>query len=169
MAETIHHGLICAFARYPEHWNVAGNHGRAAAQNIAREHNQEGLVAFTKPAIFWSAQGEQLRYVGTGKASQWQDVIIDGSPDELNVVAYYFKDDCVVAVATMKRDPLMVQAAELFARKKFPSVSEVRLFCLEIHAPSSKNCVISLRRVQPILISFFFFWLLPGRFVRAWT
>ncbi|PLW49317.1 hypothetical protein PCASD_02642 [Puccinia coronata f. sp. avenae] len=109
-----------------EHWNVAGNHGRAAAQNIAREHNQEGLVAFTKPAIFWSAQGEQLRYVGTGKASQWQDVIIDGSPDELNFVAYYFKDDCVVAVATMKRDPLMVQAAELFARKKFPSVSEIR-------------------------------------------
>jgi len=83
-------------------------------------------MAFTKPAIFWSAQGEQLRYVGTGKSSQWQDVIIDGNVDELNFVAYYYKEDEVVAIATMKRDPIMVQAAELFARKKFPSVSEIR-------------------------------------------
>ncbi|KAA1078184.1 hypothetical protein PGT21_030179 [Puccinia graminis f. sp. tritici] len=109
-----------------EHWNVAGNHARAAAKNIAQEQKSEPLVAFTKPAIFWSAQGEQLRYVGTGKASQWQDVIIEGNADELNFVAYYYKDDEVVAIATMKKDPMMVQAAELFARKKFPSVSEIR-------------------------------------------
>jgi len=109
-----------------EHWNVAGNHARAAAKNIAHEQKSEPLMAFTKPAIFWSAQGEQLRYVGTGKSSQWQDVIIDGNVDELNFVAYYYKDDEVVAIATMKRDPIMVQAAELFARKKFPSVSEIR-------------------------------------------
>lgn len=109
-----------------EHWNVAGNHARTAAKNIANDQKSESLVAFTKPAIFWSAQAQQLRYVGTGKASQWQDVIIDGSADDLNFVAYYHKGDEVVAIATMQKDPVMAHAAELFARKKFPPVSEIR-------------------------------------------
>ncbi|KAI7956273.1 hypothetical protein MJO29_007672 [Puccinia striiformis f. sp. tritici] len=109
-----------------EHWNVAGNHARAVAKNITQEQNSEGLIGYKKPAIFWSAQGEQLRYVGTGKASQWEDVFIDGDLDQLCFVAYYFKNDQVVAVATIKKDPIMAMAAELFSRQKFPSVSEIR-------------------------------------------
>ncbi|KNF03541.1 hypothetical protein PSTG_03069 [Puccinia striiformis f. sp. tritici PST-78] len=109
-----------------EHWNVAGNHARAVAKNITQEQNSESLIGYKKPAIFWSAQGEQLRYVGTGKASQWEDVFIDGDLDQLCFVAYYFKNDQVVAVATIKKDPIMAMAAELFSRQKFPSVSEIR-------------------------------------------
>ncbi|KAH9819136.1 hypothetical protein DFH28DRAFT_1053431 [Melampsora americana] len=108
-----------------EHWNVAGNHARTAAKNISRGTSSD-QVSFTKPAIFWSAQGQQLRYVGTGKASQWKDVIIDGNPDEMKFVAYYHIDQEVVAIATMQRDPIMVQAAELLNQRKFPSVSEIK-------------------------------------------
>lgn len=110
-----------------EHWNVAGNHARTAARNIASAQASSQLVPFTKPAIFWSAQGQQLRYVGTGKASQWKDVIIDGKPDELKFVAYFHDDREVVAIATMQRDPIMVQAAELLNQRKFPSLSEVSI------------------------------------------
>ncbi|MBW0472609.1 hypothetical protein O181_012324 [Austropuccinia psidii MF-1] len=138
--DTAAQGLVYAIgdiAKYPdlltngdltriEHWNVAANHAIAAAKNIALEQKSAALVPFTKPAIFWSAQGQQLRYVGTGKASKWEQVVIDGNADELKFVAYYYKGDEVVAVATMQRDPAMAQAAELFSRKKFPSVSQVQ-------------------------------------------
>ncbi|KAI9613743.1 hypothetical protein KEM48_003635 [Puccinia striiformis f. sp. tritici PST-130] len=60
----------------------------------------------TDGALVRIAQGEQLRYVGTGKASQWEDVFIDGDLDQLCFVAYYFKNDQVVAVATIKKIPL---------------------------------------------------------------
>lgn len=107
-----------------EHWNVAGNHARTAARNIC--NGQNSSQPFSKPAIFWSAQGQQLRYVGTGKASQWKDVIIDGNVDDLKFVAYYYTNDEIVAIATMQRDPIMAQAAELLNQKKFPSVSELK-------------------------------------------
>ncbi|CAH7687906.1 hypothetical protein PPACK8108_LOCUS22770 [Phakopsora pachyrhizi] len=109
-----------------EHWNVAGNHARTAARNITNEQKSKDLVAFSKPAVFWSAQGQQLRYVGTGKASQWTDVVINGNPDELKFVAYFHKGEEVVAIATMQKDPVMAQAAELLNRKKFPPLSEIQ-------------------------------------------
>lgn len=36
-------------------------------------------------------QGQQLRYAGTTKASSWDDIMIDGHPDQLKFVAYYFR------------------------------------------------------------------------------
>lgn len=45
-----------------EHWNVAANHARTAAKTIAGKD-----VTFDKVAIFWSAQGQQLRYASTSR------------------------------------------------------------------------------------------------------
>ncbi len=104
-----------------EHWNVASNHARAVAHNIAVEP-----AAFDKIAIFWSAQGQQLRYCGTGKSKEWEDVHIVGNPDELKFIAYYSKGDEVVAVASMQNDPVVAQASELLAQKKMPSISEIK-------------------------------------------
>ncbi|KAI9604221.1 hypothetical protein H4Q26_003834 [Puccinia striiformis f. sp. tritici PST-130] len=109
---------------------IALERSRKPCKGSSQEHNPRTkfrrLDRIQKTGDLWSAQGEQLRYVGTGKASQWEDVFIDGDLDQLCFVAYYFKNDQVVAVATIKKDPIMAMAAELFSRQKFPSVSEIR-------------------------------------------
>ncbi|KAH7912323.1 hypothetical protein BJ138DRAFT_1134802 [Hygrophoropsis aurantiaca] len=63
-------------SRRIEHWNVAANHGRTVGATIAGEPQ-----AFTKAPIFWSAQGQQLRYCGLG--ADFDDVIIKGNPGEM--------------------------------------------------------------------------------------
>jgi len=104
-----------------EHWNVAGNHGRSVASSIAGKSEP-----YNKTAIFWSAQGAQLRYVGSSRSSQYETVHIDGNPDEKKFVAYYGKGDEIVAVASMGRDPIVTHCSELFTFKKMPSFSEVK-------------------------------------------
>lgn len=115
-------------------WNVAGNHGRHVARLIGRGPSAVETV-FSRPAIFWSAQGQQLRYVGTGLSSTWKDVHIVGNPDELKFVAYYHDGkEKVVAVASMQNDPVVAHSRELFAQGKFPSIKEVR----PVSLPSSQ-------------------------------
>ncbi|OCH94795.1 hypothetical protein OBBRIDRAFT_788801 [Obba rivulosa] len=119
-----------------EHWNVAGNQGRAAGKTIA-----EGkLQPFVKIPVFWSAQGQQLRYCGVGAG--FDDVIIDGSADEMKFVAYYVKDDKVVAVASMQRDPVVSKASELLRLGLMPSPAEIRagkdLLSVDIQTVSAK-------------------------------
>lgn len=79
-----------------EHWNVAGNHGRAVGKTIAEGKGQP----FVKVPVFWSArectclsrvwgcsrgraEGQQLRYCGVGAG--FDDVIVDGNLDEMKV------------------------------------------------------------------------------------
>lgn len=104
-----------------EHWNVAQNSGRHAASHIA---NPSQKISKFIP-IFWSALGAQMRYCGnTGNG--WDDVVINGNPAEGKFVAYYTKDETVVAMASMGRDPLMSQSSELMRIGKMPSKSELK-------------------------------------------
>ena len=57
---------------------VAQNHGRAVASGIAGKP-----LVFDKTPVFWSAQGQQLRYVGNGTG--FDDVLVKGDPSELKV------------------------------------------------------------------------------------
>lgn len=104
-----------------EHWNVASNHGRAVAHTIT-----VGPAAFDKIAIFWSAQGQQLRYCGNGRSKEWEDVFIEGNPDELKFVAYYSVGNEVVAVASMQSDPVVAQASELLAQGRMPTIADIK-------------------------------------------
>lgn len=79
-----------------EHWNVAGNHGRAVGKTISGSPQ-----VFVKIPVFWSSRecnicfiqannltwsnvvGQQLRYCGIG--NQYDDVIIKGDPGEMKV------------------------------------------------------------------------------------
>ncbi|KAI8158783.1 NADH-dependent flavin oxidoreductase nadA [Colletotrichum sp. SAR 10_70] len=103
-----------------EHWNVAQNAGRTVASNI--------INAAVQPArfipVFWSALGSQLRYCGN-TIGGWDDVVIQGSVEESSFVAYYTKGDTVVAMASMGKDPAMVQSAELMALGKMPSKKQL--------------------------------------------
>ncbi|KAJ7454778.1 hypothetical protein FB451DRAFT_1279347 [Mycena latifolia] len=102
-----------------EHWNVAGNQGRAVGKTIAGSPQP-----FLKVPIFWSAQGQNIRYCGIG--SGYDDIFIKGNIDELKFIAYYIKAGKVVAVATMQNDPVVSCSSELLRLGLMPSPEELR-------------------------------------------
>ncbi|KAK7973071.1 hypothetical protein PG996_007299 [Apiospora saccharicola] len=104
-----------------EHWNVAQQSGRIVAGQIV---NPSIKPEFFTP-IFWSALGAQLRYCGN-TANGYDDLVLNGNPAEANFVAYYCKGETVVALASMGRDPVMAQAAELMRLNKMPSKSDIK-------------------------------------------
>jgi NADPH-dependent 2,4-dienoyl-CoA reductase/sulfur reductase-like enzyme len=105
-----------------EHWNVAGNHGRAVGKLIAGEKGEP----FDKLPIFWSALGSQLRYVSDGNPPGFDDVYIDGKVQDLKFAAYYAKKGKVNAVATMGIDPLVMHSSILLVNGKMPSLDEIK-------------------------------------------
>ncbi|KAI5998729.1 hypothetical protein EDD15DRAFT_2161656 [Pisolithus albus] len=106
-------------SRRIEHWNVASNQGRAVGMTISGNPQP-----FVKIPIFWSALGQQLRYCGTG--AEYEDVIIKGDPGEMKFIAYYVKDNRIVAVASMQNDPVVSKASELLRLRLMPSPDEIR-------------------------------------------
>lgn len=102
-----------------EHWNVASNHGREIGRTLATGR----VRVYSHIPVFWSGLGSALRYVGSGAG--FNAVHVDGEPDEEEFVAYYAKDDQVIAVATMRRDPMMVQALALMRAGRMPRLSEL--------------------------------------------
>jgi len=109
-----------AFTRI-EHWNVAQNAGRSAAAHITNPSAKP--KAFIP--IFWSALGSQLRYCGN-TPNGWDDLVLEGQPEEAKFVAYYTKGETVVAVASMQTDPVVMKASELMRRGKMPTKSELQ-------------------------------------------
>jgi apoptosis-inducing factor 3 len=113
---------------------VAGNHGRAVGKTIAGDPQP-----FVKTPIFWSAQGQQLRYCGYSAAPD--DIIIKGDPGEMKFIAYYVKNGKVAAVASMQNDPVVSAASELFRLNLMPSPDEIKagkdLLTIDISSASS--------------------------------
>ncbi|KAL5334840.1 hypothetical protein BJX70DRAFT_402139 [Aspergillus crustosus] len=112
-----------------EHWNVAQNAGRSVASSIVHAlKSPSSTLQKRKPKIFipifWSALGSQLRYCGN-TPNGWDDLILQGEPENGKFVAFYTKGDTVVAVATMGVDPVMVKSAELMRRGNMPSKKEI--------------------------------------------
>jgi NADPH-dependent 2,4-dienoyl-CoA reductase/sulfur reductase-like enzyme len=106
-----------------EHWNVAQKAGRIVAQDI----NKPGSKPDPFIPIFWSALGQQLRYCGNTMPG-YDDVVIvgDTGPEKYGFAAYYTKGDVVVAVATMGKDPVMAQSAELMRLGKMLSKADIK-------------------------------------------
>lgn len=104
-----------------EHWNVAQNAGRSVAANII----DPSAKAKAFIPIFWSALGSQLRYCGN-TPNGWDDLVLQGQPEEAKFVAFYTKGETVVAVGTMGIDPVMVASSELMRRGAMPTKSELK-------------------------------------------
>ena len=105
-----------------EHWNVAQNAGRSVARSIVTG-GKEKPRAFIP--VFWSALGSQLRYCGN-TPNGWDDLVMQGEPDNGKFAAFFGKGDTTVAVASMMMDPIMTQSAELMRRGKMPGLKELR-------------------------------------------
>ena len=110
-----------------EHWNVAQNAGRSVGLHIASSDTSSNTSsAPPKPFIpvFWSALGAQLRYCGNTPHG-WDDLVLQGHPDDGKFAAFYAKGETVVAVASMQMDPVMSHSAELMRRSEMPAKSEL--------------------------------------------
>lgn len=102
-----------------EHWNVASNHGREIGRTIATGRPR----VFAHVPVFWSGLVSTLRYVGHGAG--FDQVHVTGEPDEAEFVAYYAKDDRIIAVATMNTDPVMAKVIALMRAGRMPRLSDV--------------------------------------------
>ena len=104
-----------------EHWNVAQNAGRSVATSIAGTN--------TKPKsfipVFWSALGSQLRYCGN-TPNGWDDLVVQGQPEEGKFAAFYGNKGETVAVASMMMDPVVSQSASLMWRGEMPRIEALR-------------------------------------------
>ncbi|XP_074828688.1 apoptosis-inducing factor 3 isoform X1 [Natator depressus] len=91
------------------HWQMAHMHGRIAALNMLAH----GMEINTVPYLWTAVFGKSIRYAGHGEG--FDDVIFQGDLDELKFVAFYTKNEEVIAVASMNYDPIVSKVAEVMA------------------------------------------------------
>ncbi|MHC5938282.1 FAD-dependent oxidoreductase [Nostoc sp.] len=117
-------------ARYPdwrtnesirvEHWRVAAQQGRIAAHNMAGK-----AVKFRGLPLFWTMQFKfPLRYIG--HAQSWDEIIVDGDLQKQEFIAFYIKNNQVLAVATSHRDTETAAISELMRLNQMLTVEELR-------------------------------------------
>lgn len=101
------------------HWQQAQAHGRCAALNMLGKK-----VKLHSTPFFWCMMfGKSLRYSGYG--GMFDDIIFTGSIDDQKFIAYYLKNDSVVAVATMNNDPIAARFASDLSSGKVLERSEI--------------------------------------------
>jgi NADPH-dependent 2,4-dienoyl-CoA reductase/sulfur reductase-like enzyme len=103
-----------------EHWIVAAQQGRIAARNMVGE-----TVPYRGIPFFWTAQFDLgMRYAG--HAEDWDEMIIDGEVSEKKFLAFYLKDNQVLAVASNNRDRDMAAVTELMRLQQMPPIEKLR-------------------------------------------
>ncbi|XP_062242138.1 apoptosis inducing factor mitochondria associated 4 [Platichthys flesus] len=91
------------------HWQMSHAHGRVAALNMLKKPTEIKSVPF-----FWtSLLGKSIRYTGYGEG--YTEIIFKGKVEERKFLAFYIKDDVVVAAASLTFEPAVACLAELMA------------------------------------------------------
>ncbi|TRY92537.1 hypothetical protein DNTS_024544 [Danionella cerebrum] len=94
------------------HWQLAQAHGRIAGLNMM---NQQ--VAINTVPFFWTMMlGKSIRYTGYGEG--YTEIVFKGSTEERKFLAFYIKDEEVVAAASMNFDPAVARLAEMLLMGK---------------------------------------------------
>jgi apoptosis-inducing factor 3 len=105
-----------------EHWRLAAQHGRIAAENIlSRDDSRIAPTVDNIVPFFWSEQYNlKLRYVG--HAEKWDEIQIDGNLnlDKPEFLAFYLQNNRVMAVAGINRDKDIAAISELMRQQKMP-------------------------------------------------
>lgn len=103
-----------------EHWRTAMQQGRIAAHNMAGKD-----VSYDSVPFFWTRQFDVgLLYVGHAK--QWDEIIYQGEVSARDFLALYTKENHLLAVAGMNRDPEMAAIEELMRLDRMPSANQLR-------------------------------------------
>ncbi|HSL53740.1 MAG TPA: oxidoreductase C-terminal domain-containing protein, partial [Pyrinomonadaceae bacterium] len=104
-----------------EHWRTAQQQGRTAARNM-----MGGNVAFDAVPFFWTRQFDTgLLYVG--HATAWDEIIYRGDVASRDFLAFFVKDNGVLAVAGMNRDRELAAAEELLRLDLMPARDQLQL------------------------------------------
>nr|AZL94761.1 membrane-bound monodehydroascorbate reductase [Nephromyces sp. MMRI]AZL94763.1 membrane-bound monodehydroascorbate reductase [Nephromyces sp. MMRI] len=104
-----------------EHWNSAMNQGRIAAKNMMNK-----FVPYSEIPFFWSSFfGKSIRF--SGFAKEYDDICYEGEVDKLNFIAYFTKNQKVIAVAYMGMDNFTSIASEAIKSNLMPTLSELQL------------------------------------------
>jgi NADPH-dependent 2,4-dienoyl-CoA reductase/sulfur reductase-like enzyme len=89
-----------------EHWRVAQQHARIAAQNMCGARNRYDDVPY-----FWTYHyGKNFEYLG--HAGEWDEIVIDGDLDHPPFIALYVRDGNVDAVLACERDALTARLSD---------------------------------------------------------
>lgn len=113
-----------------EHWRLACQHGRIAGTNLAAESagasaDGQRPEPYRSIPFFWTVHfGVSLRYVG--HATEWDEIIYDGSPEERRFIAFYVKGEQVLAACGVDRDTEMAAIEELMRRRRMPSLVDLK-------------------------------------------
>uniref|UniRef100_A0A8C9YVB9 Apoptosis inducing factor mitochondria associated 4 n=2 Tax=Sander lucioperca TaxID=283035 RepID=A0A8C9YVB9_SANLU len=91
------------------HWQMSQAQGRVAALNMLKTPTRCESVPF-----FWTVLlGKSIRYTGYGEG--FTEIIFKGNVEERKFLAFYIKDEVVVAAASLMFDPAVARLAELMA------------------------------------------------------
>ncbi|XP_029923065.1 apoptosis inducing factor mitochondria associated 4 [Myripristis murdjan] len=91
------------------HWQMSQAHGRVAALNMLQKPTKIESVPF-----FWTVLlGKSIRYTGYGNG--YTEIIFKGKVEERKFLAFYIKDEVVVAAASLMFDPAVSRLAEMMA------------------------------------------------------
>ncbi|XP_012680667.2 apoptosis inducing factor mitochondria associated 4 [Clupea harengus] len=94
------------------HWQLAHAHGRIAGLSMVKKPTEINSVPF-----FWTVLlGKSIRYTGYGQG--YTDIVFKGKVEERKFLAFYLKDDVVVAAASLNFDPAVACLAEMIANGK---------------------------------------------------
>jgi len=103
-----------------EHWRTAMQQGRIAARNMAGKQ-----VSYDRVPFFWTRQFDAgLLYVG--HAQQWDEIIYQGDVSARDFLAFYIKENRVLAVAGMNRDQEMAAGEELLRLRRMPAAEQLK-------------------------------------------
>jgi 3-phenylpropionate/trans-cinnamate dioxygenase ferredoxin reductase subunit len=92
-----------------EHWVVAERQGQAVAHNVLASRGAGNAIPFTAVPFFWSNHFDAgLTYIG--HADSWDSVDVDGDLEGHDFAAAYRKEGRTLAVATMGRDRVSLEA-----------------------------------------------------------
>jgi 3-phenylpropionate/trans-cinnamate dioxygenase ferredoxin reductase subunit len=95
-----------------EHWDNALKQGAAAARTMMGKG-----VPFDDPHWFWSDQYEH-NLQSIGLAPEWDELVVRGSMDQRNFVAFYLKDQLVRAAVGLNRGKDVRRSAGLIRAKR---------------------------------------------------
>ncbi|XP_076138281.1 apoptosis inducing factor mitochondria associated 4 isoform X1 [Alosa pseudoharengus] len=94
------------------HWQLAHAHGRIAALAMVNKPTEINSVPF-----FWTALlGKSIRCTGYGHG--YTDIVFKGKVEERKFLAFYMKDNIMVAAASLNFDPAVGLLSEMMATGK---------------------------------------------------
>jgi NADPH-dependent 2,4-dienoyl-CoA reductase/sulfur reductase-like enzyme/nitrite reductase/ring-hydroxylating ferredoxin subunit len=103
-----------------EHWQLAELHGFTAALNMTGQQ-----VEFRGVPFFWTEQFEPYLF-HVGYVTDWEEIIWHGKVQNRKFVAFYVKNDRVLAAAGCEHDHGMAYITELIRTGRMPTPAQLR-------------------------------------------